>query len=85
VPFLVLLGLFITPVIYPFSHVPEAYQPLYAINPMVGVLELMRWMVLPDAGFPHWQLAITFVESTVLLATGILYFNRAQRSFADLI
>jgi lipopolysaccharide transport system permease protein len=85
VPFLVLLGLFITPVIYPFSHVPEAYQPLYAINPMVGVLELMRWMVLPDAGFPDWQLAITFVESTVLLATGILYFNRAQRSFADLI
>ena len=52
VPFVVLVGLFITPIVYPFSHVPEAYQLLYALNPMVGVLELMRWMVLPGSDFP---------------------------------
>ncbi len=85
VPFAVLVGLFITPIIYPFSHVPEAYQLLYGLNPMVGVLELMRWMVLPGSDFPALLILITFVESVVLLATGILYFNRAQRSFADLI
>jgi lipopolysaccharide transport system permease protein len=85
VPFVVLIGLFITPIIYPFSHVPEAYQPLYGLNPMVGVMELMRWMVLPGFDFPAWLLGITFVESIVLLATGLLYFARAERSFADLI
>jgi lipopolysaccharide transport system permease protein len=85
VPFAVLVGLFVTPIIYPFSHVPEAYQPLYGLNPMVGVLELMRWMVLPGSAFPAWLVLVTLVESVVLLATGILYFDRAQRSFADLI
>ena len=54
VPFIVLVGLFITPIIYPFSQVPEAYQPLYGLNPMVGVMELMRWMVLPGSVFPVW-------------------------------
>ena len=85
VPFVVLVGLFVTPIIYPFSHVPEAYQPLYGLNPMVGVMELMRWMVLPGFEFPTWLLGITFVESIVLLATGLLYFARAERGFADLI
>jgi lipopolysaccharide transport system permease protein len=85
VPFVVLVGLFVTPIIYPFSHVPEAYRPLYGLNPMVGVMELMRWMVLPGSVFPAWLLVVTFVESIVLLATGLLYFARAERSFADLI
>ena len=43
------VGLFITPIVYPFSNIPDAYQPLYALNPMVGVLELMRWMLLPGS------------------------------------
>ncbi len=51
-PLRVLVGLFITPIVYPFSNIPEAYQPLYGLNPMVGVLELMRWMVLPGSEFP---------------------------------
>jgi lipopolysaccharide transport system permease protein len=85
VPFVVLVGLFITPIIYPFSQVPEAYQPLYGLNPMVGVMELMRWMVLPGSAFPELLILVTFVESVVLLVTGLLYFDRAQRSFADLI
>jgi lipopolysaccharide transport system permease protein len=85
VPFVVLMGLFITPIIYPFSHVPDAYQPLYGLNPMVGVMELMRWMVLPGSAFPSWLLLVTFGESAVLLVTGLRYFNRAQRGFADLI
>ena len=80
-----LVGLFITPIIYPFSHIPERYQPLYGINPMVGVLELMRWMVLPGSDFPGCCMVVTLVESAVLLASGILYYGRAQRSFADVI
>jgi lipopolysaccharide transport system permease protein len=85
VSFIVLVGLFISPIVYPFSSVPPEYQPFYAINPMVGVLELMRWIVLPDS-YLSWKLAIVpFVESAFLIVTGILYFGRAERSFADVI
>jgi lipopolysaccharide transport system permease protein len=85
VSFMVLVGLFITPIVYPFSNVPEAYHVLYGLNPMVGVMELMRWMVLPGSDFPALLLTVTIVESTVLILTGVLYYGRAERSFADVI
>ena len=52
---------------------------------MVGVLELMRWMVLPGSEFPGMLMIVTLVESALLIATGVLYYGRAQRSFADVI
>jgi lipopolysaccharide transport system permease protein len=85
VSFAILLGLFITPIVYPFSNIPESYQLVYGLNPMVGVLELMRWMVLPGSEFPVELLVVTVVESAVLIATGILYYGRAEREFADVI
>ena len=85
VSFIILLGLFISPIVYPFSTVPAQYHVLYGLNPMVGVLELMRWMVLPGADFPTLLICVPLVESAVLIATGVLYFDRAQRSFADVI
>jgi lipopolysaccharide transport system permease protein len=85
VSFIILLGLFISPIIYPFSTVPAEYHLLYGLNPMVGVMELTRWMVLPGADFPTLLIWVPLVESTVLIATGILYFGRAQRGFADVI
>lgn len=85
VTFGILVGLFITPIVYPFSNIPDAYQALYGLNPMVGVLELMRWMVLPDSDFPGMLLIVTVVESAVLIVTGVLYYGRAERSFADVI
>jgi lipopolysaccharide transport system permease protein len=85
VSFAVLLGLFITPIVYPFSNIPDSYQLLYGLNPMVGLLELMRWMTLPGSEFPLALMIVTLVESVLLIAGGVLYFGRAQRSFADVI
>jgi lipopolysaccharide transport system permease protein len=85
VSFAILVGLFITPIVYPFSNIPDAYHVLYGLNPMVGVLELMRWIVLPGSDFPLMLMVVTVVESAVLIATGILYYGRAERSFADVI
>jgi lipopolysaccharide transport system permease protein len=85
VAFCVLLGLFVTPIVYPFSNVPDAYHVVYSLNPMVGVLELMRWMVLPGSEFPVLPLSVGAVVTAVLLATGILYFGRAEREFADVV
>jgi lipopolysaccharide transport system permease protein len=85
VPFTIQLGLFITPVIYPFSLVPQHLQPLYALNPAVGILELFRWMLFTEAPFPGWLLAVPLVVASIALLTGSRYFARAEREFADVI
>ncbi len=85
VPFLVMVGLFVTPIVYPFSVVPDAAQPFYALNPMVGVLEAYRWMLYPGADWPGNLLLIPLASSIVLVATGLVYFSRAERDFADVI
>jgi lipopolysaccharide transport system permease protein len=85
VTFMTTLLLFITPILYPLSLIPGAYQPLYALNPLVGVLETFRWAVLPDASPPGLLLLIPAVTGTVLVITGLFYFERAERRFADVI
>lgn len=85
VPFLVQVGLFVTPIVYPFTLVPEAAKPFYALNPMVGVLETFRWMLFPDADFPGLLLLIPIATSVLLLISGLIYFTRAERTFADVI
>ncbi len=85
VPFVIQLGLFVTPVIYPFSLVPANLQALYALNPMVGILELYRWMLFAEAPFPGWLIAVPLVMGPIALVTGSRYFARAERDFADVI
>jgi ABC-type polysaccharide/polyol phosphate export permease len=65
--------------------VPDSVQPIYALNPLVGVLEAYRWMLFPDADWPGWLLAIPFASAVILLVSGAYYFTRAERSFADVI
>jgi len=85
VPFAILVGLFITPITYPFSLVPANLQPVYALNPMVGVLEGYRWVLFSDFAFPGGVLVIPLVASIVLLITGALFFERMETTFADVI
>jgi lipopolysaccharide transport system permease protein len=85
VPFLILLGLFITPITYPFHLVPRVYQVLYSINPMVGVLETYRWMLFPHALFPTTAFLMSLGMCATLMTGGALYFKRAECDFADVI
>jgi lipopolysaccharide transport system permease protein len=85
VPFLILVGLFITPITYPFSLVPADLQPVYALNPLVGVMEGYRWVLFADFPFPGGVLVIPLVASIVLLITGALFFERMETTFADVI
>lgn len=85
VPFLIQVFLFVTPILYPLSLVPDSYQALYALNPLVGVLETFRWTVLPDASAPGLLLLISAGMGAVLLVTGLFYFTRAEVRFADVI
>jgi lipopolysaccharide transport system permease protein len=84
VPFALLLGLFMTPITYPFDLVPEHLQALYSLNPMVGVIEAFRWSVL-GTDWPGTLLLVPVAMSTVLLVTGALYFQHSERGFADVI
>jgi lipopolysaccharide transport system permease protein len=85
IPFLILVGLFISPITYPFDLVPHGVRAIYSINPLVGVLETYRWMLFPTAGWPGAIVIIPIVASLILLVTGAAYFQRAESSFADVI
>jgi lipopolysaccharide transport system permease protein len=85
VPFLILTGLFITPIVYPFDLVPESVQPIYALNPMVGILETYRWLLFPDAPDPGLLLLTPVIVAPLLIVVGAWYFQRAERDFADII
>ena len=89
VPTLTLVGLFITPITYPLELVEatinEQFQILYSLNPVVGVLEAFRWTLLGTPLPSTLLLVMPVVASVVLLITGSLYYERAQRSFADVI
>ena len=84
-PFLVLLGLFISPITYPFNLVPENVQPLYALNPVAGLLEAYRWMLFGTTDASAIVIAIPVIAAVVLVVTGTAYFQRAERTFADVI
>jgi len=83
--FILLAGMFVTPIVYPFDLIPTAYQPLYALNPMVGVLELYRWSLFGEMTASPAVLAIPIVTGAVAIITGALYYRRAERTFADVI
>jgi lipopolysaccharide transport system permease protein len=85
VPFFMQVWLFASPVIYSVSDVPERWRPLLTINPMTGVIEGFRWALLGSGDPPLGALAVSFAIVAVLVSTGLLYFRRMERTFADVI
>lgn len=85
VPFLVQSWLFLTPIAYPSSLLPEPWRPLYALNPMVGVVEGFRWALLDTQPAPGPILWVSGAAALVLLAASALYFRRLERTFADVV
>jgi lipopolysaccharide transport system permease protein len=85
VPFLAQLWLFASPVAYPADVIPDAWRGLYALNPMVGVLEGFRWALLGGSPAPVAAVVISMVVTTILLVSGSAYFRRVERTFADVI
>lgn len=85
IPFLTQFWLFISPVAYPASLVPAEYRTLYGLNPMAGVIEGTRWALLgTDA--PDWPLmGVSAAVVAALLAGGLYYFKRMEKTFADVV
>jgi len=85
VPFLIQLWLFATPVIYPVSMLPEPWRAVYAVNPMVGVIETFRWCVLGSGRPPGLLLLISAGATLLILGAGMIFFRAVERTFADVI
>jgi lipopolysaccharide transport system permease protein len=85
VPLMTQLWMFASPVLYPSSIVPERLQSWYALNPMAGVIEGFRWALLGKE-HPDWNIVmISGCVVCALLLTGIMFFRRMERTFADII
>lgn len=86
VPFVVQLGLYISPVGFSSTIVPEQWRLLYSLNPMVGVIDGFRWAILggnTQLYWPGFLLSLSLV--LVMLVTGIVYFRKTEKTFADVI
>lgn len=86
IPFLLQFGIYVSPVGFSSSVVPEKWRLLYALNPMVGVIDGFRWCILGAQAPLNWpSLAVSIVAVAVFLWLGIRQFRATERSFADLI
>jgi lipopolysaccharide transport system permease protein len=85
IPFLVQVWLFATPVVYPASVVPEQYRAFYGLNPMAGVVEGFRWAMFGHTEFPGPLLGVSLLVTGTILFSGLFYFRRMERIFADVI
>jgi lipopolysaccharide transport system permease protein len=84
-PFAIQVWMYASPIAYPMAIVPERWRLLYSLNPMVGVIEGFRWVLLRD-GHPDFRaIAISCVIISACLVGGLVYFKKMERSFADVI
>lgn len=84
-PFLTQIWMLVTPIAYSLTEIPEKWQLVYALNPMVGVVEGFRWALLNTQNAPGPILLISTTLSVLILISGMYYFRRMERTFADMI
>ncbi len=84
-PFLTQFWMFITPIAYPASLIPEKWRLLYSLNPMTGVVEGFRWALLGAGTPPGPMLAVSAGIALLALVSGLFYFRRMERTFADMV
>ena len=86
VPFLVQFGLYVSPVGFVTTEVPARFRLLYALNPMVGAIDGFRWAMLRgQSSLSGTEIGLSCAISLTLLVSGVLFFRRMERTFADLI
>ena len=85
VPFLTQLWMFLTPIAYPSTMLPEPWRTLYGLNPMAGVVEGFRWALLGTEMTVGPMIAVSVVAAVVLMFSGAFYFRRMEKTFADVV
>jgi homopolymeric O-antigen transport system permease protein len=85
IPFIAQFWMFATPVAYPSTLLAEPQRTLYGLNPMVGVIEGFRWALLGAGTAPKPIIVASALAASLILVFGLLYFRRAERTFADVV
>jgi len=86
VPFILQLGLYVSPVGFNSDIVPDQWRLLYSLNPMVGVIDGFRWAILGGNAHIYWPgFLLSLILVLFLLVTGIIYFRKTEKTFADVI
>jgi len=85
IPFIVEIWLLASPIAYPSSLLEERWRPLYALNPVVGIVEGFRWSLLGTNTSPEPMIISSAIAATLLLASGIFVFRRMERNLADVV
>lgn len=86
VPFVIQFGLYVSPVAFNSNIVPEKWRLLYALNPMVGIIDGFRWSITGTNTPLYWQgVVVSVVVVLLLIFSGVQYFRATERSFADVI
>lgn len=85
IPFLTQAWLFVTPIAYPSSLLSEPWRTLYGLNPMAGVVEGFRWVLLGTNTAPGTMTLVSAVVALALFVSGALYFRRMEQHFADVL
>ncbi|MBG0787057.1 MAG: ABC transporter permease [Anaerolineaceae bacterium] len=85
VPFLIQVWMYASPIVYPIETIPAGiWRWLYSLNPMVGVIQGFRWALLGGAP-PDLTLVISVAMVLILLVSGLYYFRRMEKTFADIV
>jgi lipopolysaccharide transport system permease protein len=85
IPFVIQLGLFVTPVIYPTSFIPRRFQILVALNPLSGIIEGFRASLFPGSRLEPMLTVVSLLGTALVFIAGVVYFRRAEHRFADII
>ena len=86
VPFIVQFGIYVSPVGFSSTVVPEKWRLLYSLNPMVGVIDGFRWAITGGKSYLYMEgLYLSLIVILVILVTGFLYFRKTERTFVDVI
>ncbi len=86
IPFVGQFGLYVSPVGFSSNIVPGEWRVLYSINPMVGVIDGFRWAILGGSSQLYWPgLLLSLTLVLVVVVTGVMYFRKTEKSFADVI
>ena len=89
-PFLTQIWFFVTPIVYSATEISDKWRLLYGLNPMTGVVEGFRWALIPAELLPAQtgpgpMLVVSTVIAVLVLVSGLFYFRRIERTFADMI
>lgn len=84
-PMFIQLWMFVSPILYPVSKVPESWRAIYALNPVVSVVEGFRWALIPGYQVDFSMCLPSLVIVAVTLVGGLIYFRSMERTFADVI